>query len=61
MAGKCLLWANLESNAQNVLATLNVFWVTGSEKSPPGGLTAPITETEPSFSVPSGVTIPLLS
>ena len=26
-----------------------VFWVTGSEKSPPWGDTAPITDTEPSW------------
>ena len=36
------------SSAQNVLTMRRVFWVTGSEKSPPGGETAPTTEIEPS-------------
>ena len=30
-----------ESSAQNVFTIRRVFWVTGSEKSPPGGETAP--------------------
>src|SRR3989344_1863528 len=56
--GKCLLCANFASKAQKTFVTLNVLCVTGSEKSPPGGETAPMTETEPSFFVPSGITRP---
>src|SRR3989338_7121927 len=61
MDGKCLLCANLASKAQNTFVTLKVPCVTGSEKSPPGGLTAPIIETEPSCFVPRGITRPALS
>src|SRR3989338_11445590 len=59
--GKCLLCASFASSAQSVFVTLNVDCVTGSEKSPPGGETAPIIETEPSFSMPRGMTFPARS
>ncbi len=48
IAGKCRRSARSESSAQKVFTMRSVFWVTGSEKSPPGGDTAPITETDPS-------------
>ncbi len=47
MAGKCRRWESFASSAQKTLTIRRVFWVTGSEKSPPGGETAPMTETEP--------------
>ena len=47
MDGKCLLDARLASSPQNTRVTLNVFCETGSEKSPPGGETAPTRDKEP--------------
>ena len=47
IAGKCRRWDNFASSAQKTLTIRSVFWVTGSEKSPPGGETAPMTETDP--------------
>ncbi len=49
--GKCLRAARLASSAQKTLVTRSVFCETGSEKSPPGGETAPTTVTEPILSV----------
>jgi len=46
--GKWRRSARSASSAQNVFTMRSVFWVTGSEKSPPGGDTAPIAETDPS-------------
>ena len=48
MAGKCLRCANFFSRPQNTCTIDSVADVTGSEKSPPGGDTAPTTVTEPS-------------
>jgi hypothetical protein len=45
--GKCFLWANFLSNPQNTCTISRVAAVTGSEKSPPGGETAPTIEMEP--------------
>ena len=47
MAGKCLLSRSLESSAQKTRTIRRVFCVTGSDRSPPGGETAPTTEIEP--------------
>ncbi len=47
MVGKCLLSRSLESRAQKTRTIRRVFWVTGSDRSPPGGDTAPTTEIEP--------------
>ncbi len=47
MAGKWRLYAKRASSAQKTFVTRSVFCVTGSEKSPPGGDTAPMTESEP--------------
>ncbi len=54
MDGKCRRWESFASRAQKTFTIRSVFWVTGSEKSPPGGDTAPMTETDPCF--PSRVT-----
>ena len=48
--GKCLRWANFLSRPQKTCTIPRVADVTGSEKSPPGGETAPTIETEPSRS-----------
>lgn len=62
MEGKCLRWANFLSKPQNTCTIPNVADVTGSEKSPPGGLTAPTILTEPSRSgLPRHFTRPALS
>ena len=39
----------LESSPQNTFTILKVAWVTGSERSPPGGETAPIAVRAPSL------------
>ena len=46
--GKCFLCASFLSKPQNTCTMPSVADVTGSEKSPPGGDTAPTTVTEPS-------------
>uniref|UniRef100_A0A1I8J7Y4 UV radiation resistance-associated gene protein n=1 Tax=Macrostomum lignano TaxID=282301 RepID=A0A1I8J7Y4_9PLAT len=46
--GKCLRWASFLSRPQNTCTMPRVDEVTGSEKSPPGGDTAPTMVTEPS-------------
>ncbi len=62
MDGKCLLEARLASSPQNARVTLRVFCETGSDMSPPGGDTAPITLTDPSlFSLPRVMTLPARS
>ena len=62
IAGKCLLLAKVTSSAYNALIYLNVFCVTGSEKSAPGGLTAPTIVNEPQRSgLPRHLTLPALS
>ena len=48
--GKCLRCASFLSRPQNTCTMPSVAEVTGSEKSPPGGDTAPTTVTEPSRS-----------
>ena len=48
--GSDVFCANVASNPQNTLATRNVFCVTGSDVSPPGGDTAPIAVIVPSRS-----------
>lgn len=48
--GKCFLWASFLSNPQKTCTIFNVATVTGSEKSPPGGDTAPTIVTEPDLS-----------
>src|SRR3989344_4572567 len=64
--GKCRRCASFASSAQKVLVTRSVDCVTGSEKSPPGGLTAPIIVTLPvsplfsSFSFPVFPSFPSL-
>ena len=50
MDGKCLLFAKLASSPQNTRVTLSVFCETGSEKSPPGGETAPTNDNDPCLS-----------
>jgi len=45
--GKCFLWASFLSNPQKTYTISSVAAVTGSEKSPPGGDTAPTIEIEP--------------
>ena len=57
--GKCLLSAKSASKAQNTFTIRRVFCATGSEKSPPGGETAPIRVTDaPPENVSSiGVTV----
>lgn len=50
MDGKCFLWASFLSNPQNTCTIPRVADVTGSEKSPPGGDTAPTMLTDPSRS-----------
>ncbi len=47
MAGKWRALASLSSRAQKTLTTLSVAWTTGSDRSPPGGLTAPMTLRAP--------------
>ena len=42
-------WASRVSSPQNAPVTRSEFWVIGSEKSPPGGETAPMRVTEPTF------------
>ena len=60
--GKCFLWANFLSNPQNTCTISRVAAVTGSEKSPPGGDTAPTIEIEPClFGDPLQVILPALS
>jgi hypothetical protein len=60
--GKCFLWANFLSNPQNTCTISRVAAVTGSEKSPPGGETAPTIEIEPTLEgLPKQVTFPALS
>ena len=46
--GKCFLCASFLSRPQNTCTMPSVAEVTGSEKSPPGGLTAPTIVTLPS-------------
>ena len=48
MVGKCLLSLSLVSSAQKTRTIRRVFCVTGSDRSPPGGETAPMTEMDPS-------------
>src|SRR5881296_640959 len=48
IAGKCRRARRAVSRAQNTFTMRRVPWVTGSEKSPPLGDTAPTTETDPS-------------
>src|SRR2546428_4019450 len=50
IAGKCRRARSAVSRAQNTFTIRSVPWVTGSEKSPPLGETAPTTATEPSRS-----------
>ena len=50
MDGKCLLFAKLASRPQKTRVTLSVFCETGSEKSPPGGETAPTNDNDPCLS-----------
>lgn len=45
--GKCFLCASFLSKPQNTWTIPRVADVTGSEKSPPGGDTAPTMDTEP--------------
>lgn len=45
--GKCFLWASFLSNPQKTCTISKVADVTGSEKSPPGGDTAPTIEIDP--------------
>jgi len=60
--GKCFRCANFLSRPQNTCTMLSVALVTGSEKSPPGGLTAPTTVTLPSrFGLPRHDTRPARS
>ena len=60
--GKCLRCANFLSNPQKTCTIPKVADVTGSEKSPPGGDTAPTIETDPSRSgFPKQRTRPALS
>ena len=47
--GKCLRCASFLSKPQNTCTMPSVALVTGSEKSPPGGDTAPTIVTEPSL------------
>ena len=56
------MYANCASNPQNTFTILKVDCVTGSERSPPGGDTAPIAVTDPSLpSLPKQTTLPALS
>lgn len=48
--GKCFLCASFLSKPQKTCTMFNVATVTGSEKSPPGGETAPTIVTEPVLS-----------
>ena len=48
--GKCFLYASFLSKPQKTYTILSVLIVTGSEKSPPGGETAPTIVTLPSLS-----------
>jgi len=48
--GKCFFCANFLSNPQKTWTIDNVDVVTGSAKSPPGGLTAPTIVMEPVLS-----------
>lgn len=60
--GKCFLWASFLSRPQKTWTIPSVAEVTGSEKSPPGGETAPTIETDPSRSgLPKHVTRPARS
>lgn len=60
--GKCFLWASFLSKPQKTYTIARVDDVTGSEKSPPGGETAPTIVTEPSLSgEPKHLTLPALS
>ena len=60
--GKCLRCASFLSRPQKTWTMESVAAVTGSEKSPPGGLTAPTTVTVPSLSgLPRHDTLPALS
>ena len=55
------IWANFLSNPQKTCTIDKVDVVTGSAKSPPGGLTAPTIVIEPVLSgVPRQVTLPAL-
>jgi|GEM_PF-4834743 len=47
MDGKWRREASEASSAQKTRAMRSVFWLTGSEVSPPGGETAPTTVIEP--------------
>ncbi|VVC88744.1 unnamed protein product [Leptidea sinapis] len=47
MEGKCFRWASFLSSPQNTCTIPRVAAVTGSEKSPPGGDTAPTMDTDP--------------
>ncbi len=55
MAGKCLLYASAESSPQNTFTIRRVACDTGSEISPPGGDTAPITESDLFFLLYQGI------
>jgi len=60
--GKCFLWASFLSNPQKTCTISSVAAVTGSEKSPPGGDTAPTIEMEPCLvGLPAQTTLPALS
>lgn len=60
--GKCLRCANFLSSPQNTCTMERVAEVTGSEKSPPGGDTAPTMVQEPVlFGEPKQITLPALS
>ena len=59
--GKCFFWANFLSNPQKTWTIDKVEVVTGSAKSPPGGLTAPTIVIDPVLSgEPRQVTLPAL-
>lgn len=59
--GKCFFWASFLSRPQKTWTIESVEVVTGSAKSPPGGLTAPTIVTEPVLSgEPRQVTLPAL-